>query len=150
MAQTILVPVDFEEGSERALDVAHDLATRLGARLVLLHAYTLPVYAYPGMAPIQAPTLDTEIEAAAKQALGVLAARWESPRTLLRQGDPATVILDAIEELEPALVVMGTHGRRGLQRLVLGSVAEHVARRSKVPVMTVRPQVASDTIPRPA
>lgn len=138
MAQTILVPVDFEEGSHRALEVANDLATKLGARLVLLHAYTLPVYAYPGMAPIQAPTLDTEVEAAAKQALDRLATRWGNPRALLRQGDPATVILDAIAEIEPAFVVMGTHGRRGLERLVLGSVAERVARRSTVPVMTVR------------
>ena len=136
---TILVPIDFEEGSLHALRVASELAVKLDARVVLLHVYTLPVYLYPGMAPIQAPTLDVEVEAAAKKALDDLASRAGGLRAILRSGDAATRILEAIDEIDPSLVVMGTHGRRGVTRVLLGSVAEYVARRSKVPVMTVRP-----------
>ena len=63
-------------------------------------------------------------------------------RTILRSGDPENLILSTIHELKPSLVIMGTHGRRGLKRLLLGSIAEHVLVRSPVPVMTIRAGIA--------
>jgi nucleotide-binding universal stress UspA family protein len=84
-----------------------------------------------------APDLTDQIAAAARSSLEKLAAEQGGLRSELRCGDPAAEILRAIDELKPELVVMGTHGRRGLARLLLGSVAEKVVRSSPVPVLTV-------------
>jgi nucleotide-binding universal stress UspA family protein len=135
--KTILVPIDFLDASLDALAAARELAGRLGLEVVLLHTYAVPVVVYPGFDPIVAPGLPEEIAAAAKTALDKLAAENGGLRTLLRSGDPATEILRAIDEQKPALVAMGTHGRKGLAHLLLGSVTEKVVRSSPSPVLTV-------------
>jgi nucleotide-binding universal stress UspA family protein len=135
-SKTILVPVDFQDASLDALVLARDLAARLGLRPVLMHTYTIPVVVYPGFDPIVAPGLPDEIAQAARTALDKLAQEQGGLETLLRAGDPATEILRAIGEIKPAMVVMGTHGRRGLAHFLLGSVAEKVIRESAVPVVT--------------
>lgn len=134
----ILVPIDFEAASDRALAIAKELAPKLGARVGLVHVYTLPVYSYPGFEPSLAPGFHVEVTAAARRALDQRAADEGGLAADLRQGDPATEILAEIEHVRPVLVVMGTHGRKGLSHLLLGSVAERVIRHSSVPVMTVR------------
>lgn len=134
---TILVPIDFQDASLDALATAKELAGRLGLEVVLLHTYTIPVAVYPGFDPIVAPGLPEEITAAASGALEKLAAAEGGLRAILRAGDPATEILKTIEELQPALVAMGTHGRTGLAHLLLGSVTEKIVRSSPVPVLTV-------------
>lgn len=136
-SQTILVPIDFQDASLDALAFARDLGGRLGLEIVLLHAYAIPVVVYPGFDPIIAPGLPDEIAAAAKSALEKLAAENGGLRTILRTGDPAAEILKAVEELRPALVAMGTHGRKGLSHWLLGSVAEKVVRGSPAPVITI-------------
>lgn len=136
-ADLILVPVDLEPPSMRALDMAEDLAQRLEAIVVALHVYTLPRFAYPGFTPVLPPTLTEDIAAAARRAIDAVGTQ-RNIRVVLREGDAATEILNVIDELKPRLVVMGTHGRRGLSRLVLGSVAEKVIRKSAIPVMTIR------------
>ncbi len=137
VSKTLLVPVDFQDASLDALAAARELAGRLDLAIVLLHVYTIPVVVYPGFDPIVTPGLPAEIAAAAKTSLENLAAEHGIPTTLLRAGDAATEILRAIDELKPALVAMGTHGRKGLAHLLLGSVAEKVIRSSTVPVLTV-------------
>jgi len=134
----ILVPIDFEEASLKALELAKELGPRLGCEVLLVHVYQLPVYTYPGLEPGILPGFHAEVTAAAKRALSDLATRSGGLRSMLREGDPATEILAAAEELAPRMVIMGTHGRRGLTHLLLGSVAEKVVRRSTVPVLTVR------------
>jgi nucleotide-binding universal stress UspA family protein len=136
-SKTILVPVDFQDASLDALAAARDLGARLGLEVVVLHAYTIPVVVYPGFDPIVAPGLPEEIAATAKTALEKLAVQHGGLRTMLRAGDPAAEILRAIEELRPAMVAMGTHGRTGLAHLLLGSVTEKVVRSSSAPVLTV-------------
>jgi nucleotide-binding universal stress UspA family protein len=133
----ILVPVDLEPASMRALEVAKELAPRLGATVVALHVYTLPRFAYPGFTPVIPPALNEDITAAARKAIEAVGAA-QGVQVLLSEGDAATEILAAIEEKRPRLVIMGTHGRHGLSRLMLGSVAEKVMRKSTVPVMTIR------------
>ena len=135
--KTILVPVDFQEASMEAISMARDLAGRLGMEVVLLHVFSIPVVVYPGFEPIMAPGLPEEIATAAKRALDQLAASVGDPKTLLRSGDPAAETLKAIEELNPAFVAMGTHGRKGLSHFLMGSVAEQVIRHSKTPVITI-------------
>lgn len=136
-SKTILVPIDFQDASLDALAFARDLASRLGLEVVLLHAYAIPVVVYPGFDPIVAPGLPDEIADTAKSALEKLAADSGGLRTLIRAGDPATEILKVIEEVRPALVAMGTHGRTGLAHLLLGSVAEKIVRSSPIPVVTI-------------
>lgn len=136
-ANVIVVPVDFEAASSKAIATAKDLAARFGADVVLVHVYQLPVYTYPGLEPTLLPGFHTEVTAAAQRAVDELAKR-EGMQAVLREGDPATEILAAAEEMNAAMIVMGTHGRTGLAHLFLGSVAEKVVRKSKVPVLTVR------------
>lgn len=136
-SKTILVPIDFQDASLEALAFARDLASRLSLEVVLLHTYAIPVVVYPGFDPIVAPGLPDEIASTAKSAVERLAQGAGDLRYILRAGDPATEILKVIDELEPAMVALGTHGRTGLAHLLLGSVAEKVVRSSRVPVLTV-------------
>jgi nucleotide-binding universal stress UspA family protein len=138
MSTTLLCAVDFEPASRRAIDLAREIAKPLGAELCLLHVYQLPVYTYPGLEPQILPELLRDIIAAAGKALQQLAADVGVPRTLLREGDPARGILEGAREVGAAMIVMGTHGRRGLSHALLGSVAEKVVRESEIPVLTVR------------
>ena len=135
--KTILVPIDFRDPSLDALATAREFARPLDLDVVLLHVYYIPVAVYPGFDPIIVPGLPEQIAAAAKNALDQLAREQGGLRTLLRTGDPATEILHAIEEIKPSLVAMGTHGRKGLSHLLIGSVTEKVVRSSPVPVLTL-------------
>lgn len=143
--KTILVPIDFGDASKQALEMAVDFANRFDASLVLVHTWELPVYSYMGLevAPID---LLTPIQESAKQMLDEVLAETKKkvPTTvaLLKQGTPWREILDAIEKTKPDLVVMGTHGRKGISRAVLGSVAEKIVRTSPVPVLTVGARTA--------
>jgi nucleotide-binding universal stress UspA family protein len=134
---TILVPYDFSEAAKEALKTARDLGAKLGHGLVLLHVYTVPIVVYPGIEPIAMPSLLDEVTKAASTAIQRVAAEAGGVGSLVRAGDPAEEILAAIEETKPALVCMGTHGRKGFARVMLGSVAEKVVRASAVPVLTV-------------
>lgn len=135
----ILVPTDFSEPSSRALSLAIELARSFDARVVLLHVWSMPYTAYSEGLTWPA----AQMEDAAKKALDDEHARAVKlyPKTdaVLRQGGEWTQILEAIDAHDIDLVVMGTHGRQGLPRLLVGSVAEHVVRMSTVPVMTVGP-----------
>jgi len=135
--KTILVPVDFEAASLEALSLARELCGRLGMDLTLMHVYTIPVVVYPGFEPIMTPGLPEEIATAAKRAIDQLADSVGGPKTIIRAGDPAEEILKVIEETQPAFVAVGTHGRKGLAHLFMGSVAEKVIRGSAAPVITV-------------
>ncbi|WP_433934060.1 universal stress protein [Sorangium cellulosum] len=137
-ANVILVPVDFEEASLKAIELAKDLGAKLGREVVLLHVYQLPVYTYPGLEPALMPGFHAEVSAAASRAIQQLAAQTGGLRAILRDGDPANEILATAEDERAAMIVMGTHGRRGITHLFLGSVAEKVIRKSSVPVLTVR------------
>jgi nucleotide-binding universal stress UspA family protein len=137
----VLVPIDFEDASRRALDLAKELAPCLSAEVVLLHAYQVLVQVVPGLSPAEIPPLPgihLEVEEAARGALNELADAHGGLRSILMEGDPASAILAEAERLRPRMVVMGTHGRAGLERVVLGSVAEKVVRRCVVPVTVVR------------
>ena len=147
--RTILHPTDFSERSANAFEVACTLARDSGARLIVLHVLERPVIAYTGVAmapPAPGPSEDERI-ALLKQLHQV---QPPTPAVAvehrLEQGDPATGILQIAQEVGCDLIVMGTHGRTGLGRLLLGSVAEKVLRKAPCPVLTVKtpfPEVRS-------
>lgn len=85
-------------------------------------------------------------EQVARNQVDALRERHPWVATIVRRGSPRQVILDVADEIAADLIVMGTHGRSGFKRWVLGSVAEHVVRNSQIPVMVVR-QTADDAAP---
>ncbi len=137
----ILVPVDFGEPSQRALREAVSLAQRFASQLTLVHVYEIPVYAYTGT-PYVTTDLFGPIEEAAREhlqrTLVEVQSKVPAAKSVLRRGAPSTEILAAIEELRPDLVVIGTHGRKGVSHALLGSVAEKIVRLSPAPVLTLR------------
>ncbi len=135
---TILIPVDFEGASRRAIEAAKWLAGSLEADLVLLHAHDRPAFDHPEIPAEMVTQIKAAVEEVAKKSLADLAAEVGAQRTIFRHGDAASVILEVAAELKPSMVVMGTHGRSGINRFLLGSVAAHVVRACKAPVVTVR------------
>jgi nucleotide-binding universal stress UspA family protein len=135
----ILVPTDFATASANALELGVQLARAFGAKLTLLHVWELPIYPY--MDFMLNSAVITEVEDAATKglarALEELQKTMPTAHSKLKTGLPWQGILDATEELGADLIVMGTHGRHGLSRLTLGSVAEKVVRLAKIPVLTV-------------
>lgn len=139
----LLVPIDFGAPSNRALELGIELAGQFEAELTIAHFWELPPYPYAGSA-YSSPDLITELGRGADEHLAnaVLRAQQKLPRTkgVCRMGLPWQEILHLIEEARVDLVVMGTHGRRGISRALLGSVAERVVRSSPVPVLIVPAQ----------
>jgi nucleotide-binding universal stress UspA family protein len=137
----ILVPVDFGGPSRKALETGIELSRRFGSQLILVHVYEIPSYVYDG-AVYSTVDLFGPIEEAAREHLAKtlreVQAQVPSAKAVLRRGAPAAEILAVIDEMHPDLVIMGTHGRKGLSRALLGSVAERIVRLSPVPVMTLR------------
>jgi universal stress protein A len=136
----ILCPVDFDESAEAVLRLAGQIAAEKQAVVYLLHVVPQMV------APIQLPPY-AEIakgqEDTARRTLAVLGRRLlvaVDYEILIRSGEPAPEILDAEKQVSPDVVVMATHGRRGISRMFLGSVAEAVVRGSACAVMTVHPE----------
>jgi nucleotide-binding universal stress UspA family protein len=134
----ILVPVDFEGASERALSTARWLAGPLGADLVLVHVHHRAGFDHPELGDEMIARVQAGLDSSAQKRLAELAAAHGVSETLYRHGEPAEGILEAAREIAPAMVVMGTHGRGGLNRLFIGSVAARVMRDCPVPLVTVR------------
>lgn len=141
--QTILHPTDFSEPSTYAFGLACSLARDYHARLVLLHVMTSPVVAYgEGVIP---PEPERYAAEAQEKLEGLVPGAEVRVQRLMVEGDPAPEILRAAKETGCDVIVMGTHGRTGLGRMLVGSVAEQVLRRAPCPVLTVKfplPQVA--------
>src|SRR5574342_1033725 len=137
----ILVPTDFGEPSQRALEIALELAGTLGANLTITHACEIPAYAYPGMAMAPVDLLSPLGDVARKkldELVSSLSQRGRSCKGVLKVGIPWREGLEVVTETQADLVIMGTHGRRGVTHALLGSVAEKIVRMSPVPVLTVR------------
>ncbi len=133
----ILCPVDFDQNSLLALRLATELAQERKATLYLLHVVGMP----PG--PEVALPFE-QMDAAARAKLEKLAQRWIHGKVRyevdVAMGDPSSEILRVAKRMRASLIVMATHGRKGLSRLVLGSVAERVVREAACPVLTVKPK----------
>ena len=136
----IVVPTDFSEPAERALDVAIGLASKFESKVTLLHASWLPPSAYAAYAEgLYWPT-DEMAKGAKKELDAALSkAKKRYPKTdgSIVTGEPWQTILEFAKERGADLIVMGTHGRRGLSRVFLGSLAEKIVRLSPIPVLTV-------------
>ena len=132
----VMVATDFGEPSQRARSFACGLARMFDARVTLLHVVPWLSASVARVLPAEAEVvaqaklaLKAELELAKQEATGV--------ESLLVEGDARERILAAAREMNVDLVAMGTHARRGVSRLFLGSVAEAVVRASEIPVLTI-------------
>ena len=138
--RTILHPTDFSEHSEPAFNVACSLAQSYGARLVLLHVLEPTVLVYGGVMTPPPPLPGADERLSARKQLQRLRPPHSSipVERLVEAGDSATAIMQVARERNCDLIVMGSHGRTGLGRLLMGSVAENVLRKAPCPVLTVK------------
>lgn len=141
LPRTILVPTDFSECADAALAYAMDLASVTKAKIVLLHSYLTPVVAFPAGAIAHLPDVIAGIIRNAEQALNTSVGKVREANIpvegFLKNGDPRDTILLMMGEAQVDLVCMGTHGRRGVARALIGSVAECIVRTSPIPVLTI-------------
>lgn len=141
----ILVPVDFSGGSRAAVEEAEAIAKAFGGSIDLLHAWELPAFIAPDLLVAGAGEMRATIADYTRRRAGQELESWEDEvkRTgipvsaWLVMGDAAEAILDRAAAGYD-LIVMGTHGRTGVSRFLMGSVAEHVVRRAPCAVLTVR------------
>jgi universal stress protein A len=131
----ILVPLDFSECSQKALQYATALARQFGAELELLHVVE-PYPAVPEMYPIDVETVQ-DGKAELENLRGAIG-RDVGSRISVRVGTPHLQIAEAARDLKADLIVISTHGRKGLSRAVLGSTTEKVVRHAPCPVLVVR------------
>ncbi len=139
--KTILCPVDFSPGSEHAIKQAEEIARALGAKLELVHAYQLPVLALPDSSVTVSPTFVADLTTRAQVELDkhkdALVERGIDASARVLEGPPAETIVETAKQAHAYMIVMGTHGRSGFRRFLLGSTAERVVRLATVPVLTV-------------
>lgn len=142
----VLVPIDFSPSARAALEYATFLAGRFGAELDVLHVWEPPGYVGPdtlALLPVPAgqPGWDQTRTDVTREVEHFLAKTTAKPRQLsvrVESGEPSDTILQVAKDGGADLIVMGTHGRTGFSRLLIGSVAEAVLRRSTCPVLTIR------------
>ena len=137
----VFAPVDFSAASEAAVQHAKETALTYGAELDLLHVVEEPLYPTEyGLGPSSFPTeevvenVEKQLADLAREEIG-----YEHVMIHAQLGPPSNTILDYVEDNDVDLVVIATHGRTGLDRVLLGSVAERVLRRSPTPVFVVKP-----------
>jgi nucleotide-binding universal stress UspA family protein len=145
--KTILVPHDFSSSANHAAAIARDEAKLHNARLLLLHVIELPgsfrpetvIVPDPSGAPVNIREYAVEMATTHLQDIVArLAKDGVTATPTIRVGNPVDEIGRFIDEEKVSLVVMGTHGRTGLEHLLVGSVAERVVRTATCPVLTVR------------
>jgi nucleotide-binding universal stress UspA family protein len=138
MYDNVLVPTDGSDASLEAVDHAIDVARTFDATLHTL--YVVELSALP--AEFDPARVYDELEEEGRSAVGVVTDRADEAdvpvKAYVGSGPPHRAILDYVDEHDVDLIVMGTHGRTGLDRYLLGSVTEKVVRLSSVPVLTVR------------
>jgi len=139
----ILVPTDFSENAQHALSYATELAKRCSAKLHLLHTPVIPTYLLMDLSYSPGPEAVTRILNESQDALDEQARSLESVGveyfTVIREGTVHEVIRDYAREHDVDLVVVGTHGRSGVSKLMYGSVTERVIKTVHTPIIVIPP-----------
>lgn len=144
MYKKILVPLDGSALAERAIGHAEEIARGADAEIILLQAVFLPMPVVPESSLLTEGKLLRELSLSAGEYLedvaSELRAKGRNVRTFIDERPPADAILHIAEQENADLIVMSTHGRSGLSRLVMGSIAESVLRRTARTIMFVKPE----------
>jgi nucleotide-binding universal stress UspA family protein len=139
--ESIVVATDFSEIANHALDEAVDLAKRLGSKITLVHSFEIPIYGFPDGVLIASAEVTANLQTGAQKeltrAIEARKASGVSITPVLRMGTPWEEVAAVAKESGAGLIVVGTHGRRGLTRALLGSVAERLLRTASLPVLVI-------------
>jgi nucleotide-binding universal stress UspA family protein len=142
IAQHLLVPTDFSEYADYALDYAIELAKTFQARLTVLYVYYLPSLALGEVSPVviddTLQAMETKARQQAQKALARVLRAGLQGDSVIVEGAPFQMIIDTAKDKGADLIVMGTHGRTGLSHVLMGSVAEKVVRLAPCPVLVTR------------
>jgi universal stress protein A len=149
---SILLPTDFSECAGHAVSFAAELARLMGARVVCLHVVepVMPAVGWTPTAggPLPVADIGEQLETAAERELPLLAARAEfeglDVEDLVAHGEAAAEIVRVANERGCGMIVISSHGRTGLGRILFGSTAESVVRHAHCPVLVVKPPAESD------
>lgn len=144
MYKRILVPLDGSTLAEAVLPYVQDLAKFTKAEIVLLRVAVNPAMEYSFTDPSIASHIIRDMEAETKTYLDAVCNRVEQEGIktsyLIREGSVAESILEVADAMEADMIAMSTHGRSGLKRWVMGSIADRVVRHSPIPVLLIRPR----------
>lgn len=149
--RSILLPTDFSECARHAVPAAASLARLMGARIICLHVIE-PVVPAVGWTPVAEPLpvsdITEQLEDSASRELPKVAGSMECAglevEDVITHGDAASEIVRVARERGADLIVISSHGRTGLGRILFGSTAESVVRHAHCPVLVVKPQQGSD------
>ncbi len=137
---TILCPVDFSDASRKAVQYAKEFATSMGSVVHLLNVVEPRPMAVD--ITLNYVPLEEDFEQAAEEDLQIIVQEFQlaglKVESSIEIGNPSDVILDKSQDLDVNLLIMGSHGKKGLSRLIMGSVAETVVRKANCPVLIVK------------
>jgi nucleotide-binding universal stress UspA family protein len=151
----ILSPIDFSDSSLEALDTAHDIASRYGAAMLLVHVVPVIPKLPSDVSIFNEGTYEQDLIHNAEQRLNELAEKWKSEGITARTvvglaNDAAMEILRTAEQQHADLIVIATHGMTGWRRLAFGSVTDKVVRTADCPVLVLRKSAAPASEPTEA
>jgi nucleotide-binding universal stress UspA family protein len=147
----ILIAIDYNPTAQKIVEAGYSLAKSMNAEITLLHVVADYTYyssldyspimgfdSFSNLGMLQTNTV-TELQSAAEDYLQKTKAHLGDPaiKTLVRDGDSGSAILDAAKELNADIIVLGSHSRRGLEKILMGSVAEKVLRSSDIPLFII-------------
>jgi nucleotide-binding universal stress UspA family protein len=146
--RSILVPIDFSVHSKNALKFAIPLAEKFGAALHLVYVVEPTIYpADLGFGQVVLPGVEDELREKGAEELQSLIEREIGNRVkascAVRTGNPHQEILHEADEKGVDMIIVATHGHSGVEHMLFGSTAERVVKRSRVPVLTIRPEVGN-------
>jgi nucleotide-binding universal stress UspA family protein len=146
---TVLVAFDFGEASRKALLYGQNLTRALGGRLHVLHVADVIATTAAQFYPDQAGAPEARAESLAYQQLRAILPDDRIRLAVRVERSPADAIVEHAKAIHADVIVVGTHGRDGVSRLLMGSVAEHVVRYAPCPVLVVRPNEHEFVLPDP-
>ena len=137
----VLIALDYDQTAQKVANVGYSIAKDMNAEVILLHVISNPVLyysSYMAMAPSQINNV-TELKEVAQKFLDKTKHDLgdETIQTIIKEGDTAESILESAKELKADIIVIGTHSRKWLENILLGSVAESVLEHSTIPLFII-------------
>jgi nucleotide-binding universal stress UspA family protein len=145
----ILIAVDYDLAAQKVAETGYAIAKTLGSRITLLHVVTDPSYYYSteyspvmgftGFSAMKFEHAIEEIRETGAEFLETVKEHLKDDRidTVVKEGDATEMILETAKEINADMIIMASHGRKGLERILVGSVSENVLRHTAIPILII-------------